>query len=160
MITLQYLKAALADFAEVTNADEQVIESDAGYDGIVALINERPQVNPVVILEPSEVFSLGVNPGGIEHSSKNIWVVDMVGATENRYDVQLRANNLMRKVIAKLIQLSKTTDDLDGWQWENIPVMTFNGGPSYTGFVFTMYFTEDINLTFSQYSTTDGGTGD
>lgn len=152
MITIEYLKSALSDFPEVRNVEEQVIESDAGYDSIVALINERPEANPVFILEPSDVFSLGVTPGGLEKSSKNIWVVDMVGADENRYDVQLRTNNLMRKLIAKLIQLSKTTDELDGWQWETIPVMTFNGGPNYTGFVFTMYFTESINLSYEQYA--------
>lgn len=160
MITLQYLKTALSDFAEVTNADEQVIESDAGYDGIVALINDRPEINPVFVIEHPDMFSLGVKPGGFETSSVNIWVVDMVGMNENRYNVQLSTNNLMRKLIGKLIKMSETTDDLDGWQWEEIPVMTFNGGPNYTGFVFTMYFKEDVDLTYENFVEDNSGDGE
>lgn len=157
MLTLTYLKDKLGGFAEIINPAEQIIESDAGYDGIVALISERPETNPVIILEHPDMFSLGIKPGGVRNSSQNIWVVDMVGADEKRYDVLCRMDTLMRRIIATFINAAQETDDLDSWQWEEIPVMTFNGGANYTGLVFTMYFKEDVDLTLGQFNTTHDG---
>lgn len=160
MLTLEYLKQIIGSARkveelshpyEITDLDSQVIESDAGYDGIVELINVRPDADlAIVVLENSESFSFEVNPGGVQHLSQTVWCMAMVGADEDRKKVQLSMYNLMRRIIAKMI-LERRAGRLDGWDWSHIPVLVTNAGSNYTGYQFTLYFNEVTDLSMEQF---------
>lgn len=160
MLTLEYLKQIIGSARkveelshpyEITDLDSQVIESDAGYDGIVELINVRPDADlAIVVLENSESFSFEVNPGGVQHLSQTVWCMAMVGADEDRKKVQLSMYNLMRRIIAKMI-LERRAGRLGGWDWSHIPVLVTNAGSNYTGYQFTLYFNEVTDLSMEQF---------
>jgi len=150
-LSFRAIRPFLVSPYEITDLDSQVIESDAGYDGIVELLNVRPDANlAIVVLENSEGFSFEVNPGGVQHLSQTVWCMAVVGADEDRKKVQLSMYNLMRRIIAKMI-LERRAGRLGGWDWSHIPVLVTNAGSNYTGYQFTLYFNEVTDLSMKQF---------
>lgn len=164
MLTLQYLKTILTGTPGINNVDDQIIESEAGYDGILALLDNRPHADDlVIVLEHCESGSFEVNPGGVQHASQTIWVMSMVAFDENRRQIQDNMFSMMRRVVATLISKHKDPE-LEGWDNGNIPWFITNSANNYTGYQFTLHFDEVTNLTLDQFanensSVDNGGNG-
>lgn len=150
MLTLQYLKTVLAgEIAGVTNADKQIIESAAGYDGIVALIQTKG-ISPIIILENSEVGEFSLRPGGFLKSSQSVWVMKMVGRDGDRRAVQDECFAMMKRIIKVFVKHEKDAE-LDQWDWgDRIPWGIRNAGPNFTGYEFTLGFSEDTDLSYTE----------
>lgn len=157
MLDLAFLTTLLTDepdkpkqFPEIENGIEQVVESDAGYEGIIALIDERPPSDlPVIVLEHCSSGEYGFNPGGLCHGSQVVWVMEMVGARESRRLVQDKMKGLMERIIA-LLSKNKKQKPLEGWDRSRIPYMVTNAGNNYTGYQFTLYYDENIDLSVNR----------
>ena len=147
MLTLDYLRDILSgELAEVTDTSEQVIESAAGYDGIVALIQTKG-ISPMVIIENSEVGEFSLRPGGFLKSSQSIWVMKKVARDGDRRAIQDSCFAMMKRIISVFVKHAKDSQ-LYQWDWDSIPWGIRNAGPNYTGYEFTVYFEEDTNLSY------------
>ena len=104
MLTLEYLKQTLTgQIAQITDPTKQIIESAAGYDGIVALIQTKG-ISPIVILENSEVGEFSLRPGGFLKSSQSVWVMKMVGRDGDRRAVQDECFAMMKRIIKVFVK--------------------------------------------------------
>lgn len=150
MLTLDYLKAVLNDpklsLPDITDMDKQVIESAAGYDGIVSLVQTKG-ITPIIVLEHNSVGELSVRPGGFERASQSIWIMKMVGRDADRTAVQAWCKRGMKRII-KLLVKHIHEPQLKGWQPESIPYSIRNAGPNFTGYEFTLSFDEDVDLSY------------
>lgn len=150
-LSFRAIKPFMVSPLDITDLDKQVIESDAGYDGIVELINVRPDPDlSVVILEQPESFTYEINPGGVQHLSQTIWCMAMTSAEEDRKKVQRAMKVLMRRIISKMIK-AKHSEELRYWDRSRIPVLLTNTAGNYTGYQFTLYFDEPTDLSISQF---------
>lgn len=148
MLTLPYLKSILS--GEITGLDtkKNVIESAGGYDGIIALIQTK-NTSPLIVLENSEVGEFSVRPGGFDKTSQSIWVMKMVGRDADRQAVQNDCRAMMKHIISVLINRDEKEDpELAQWEWDRIPYGTRNAGANFTGYEFTLYFSEDVDLSY------------
>jgi hypothetical protein len=125
---------------------QQVIESAAGFDGIVALIQTKG-ISPMVILENSEVGEFSFRPGGFEKNSQSIWVMKKVARDGDRRVTQVECRKMMRRIL-KVFNKHSNEAPLQQWEWDRIPYGIRNAGPNYTGFEFTLYFSEDTDLSY------------
>lgn len=154
MLTLQYLKDLISvrevPVPEITDLEDQVIESDAGYDGIVELIEQRPDGDTVIILEPGDSGSFGCNPDGVQHQSQVIWCVAKVGAMEAKKMEQKAMFSLMKRLVSLFIKHHKNIH-LKGWDSSHIPWLVTNAGSNCTGYQFSMYFDEVTDLTVERF---------
>lgn len=148
MLTLEYLKQTLTgQIAQITDPTKQIIESAAGYDGIVALIQTKG-ISPIVILENSEVGEFSLRPGGFLKSSQSVWVMKMVGRDGDRRAVQDECFAMMKRIIKVFVKHEKDAE-LDQWDWgDRIPWGIRNAGPNFTGYEFTLGFSEDTDLSY------------
>ncbi len=145
MLNLQYLKTILADgLSDVT--DDDIIESAAGYDGIVALIQTKG-MQTAVVLEHNEVGEYSFRPGGFQRASQSIWVMRMVGADDDRRVVQDQMKDLMQRILGVFVH-HEHDSQLSNWEWGSVPYGIRNAGPNYTGYEFTMSFNEDLDLSY------------
>lgn len=149
MLTLAYLQQIIqGELPAVTDVEKQIIESAAGYDGIVALIQTKG-ISPMIVLENSEVGEFSFRPGGFESTSQSIWVMKMVGRDGDRRAVQDECRAMMLHIISvfgKQYYLHKP--ELDQWDCERIPWGVRNAGANFTGYEFTLYFSEDVDLSY------------
>ena len=128
---------------------EWVLESAAGYDGIIELIQTKGL--PVcVVLEHNEVGNFSMHQGGFEQTSQSIWVMEMVAADEDRRKVQVECRQRMERIISIL---GKHFDEDDKplvgkWDLHDIPYGIRNAGSNYTGYEFVLHFAEDIDLSY------------
>lgn len=128
---------------------EWVLESAAGYDGIIELIQTKGL--PVcVVLEHNEMGNLSIRPGGFMMASQSIWIMEMVAADEDRRAIQMNCWRRMKRIISVL---AKHFDDDDKplvgkWDPEDIPYGIRNAGSNYTGYEFVLHFAEDIDLSY------------
>lgn len=128
---------------------EWVLESAAGYDGIIELIQTKGL--PVcVVLEHNEVGNLSIRPGGFMMASQSIWIMEMVAADEDRRAIQMNCWRRMKRIISVL---AKHFDDDDKplvnkWDPEDIPYGIRNAGSNYTGYEMLLHFNEDIDLSY------------
>lgn len=149
MLTLQHLRSLIGNqVGDIANPNKEVIESDAGYDGIIELIQNKSMPR-TVILEHNEIGELSFRTGGFMLASQSLWVMEMVAANESRLEVQQRCWNRAKRIIAILAH-AKDEEDFEVGQldWSSIPYGVRNAGPSYTGYEFTLRFTEDYELSF------------
>lgn len=147
MLNLEYLQQILTgELAEVTDMEQQVIESAAGYDGIVALIQTKG-ISPMVILENSEVGEFSFRPGGFEKTSQSVWVMKKAARDADRRATQDDCRKMMRRII-KVFNKHNKEVPLEQWEWDRIPYGIRNAGPNYTGYEFTLYFGEDTDLDY------------
>ena len=150
MLTLDYLKAVLNDpklsLPDITDMDKQVIESAAGYDGIVSLVQTK-KITPIIVLEHNSVGELSVRPGGFMRASQSLWIMKMVGRDADRSAVQVGCFADMKRIIGLLVK-HKYDPQLKGWQPESIPYSIRNAGPNFTGYEFTLSFDEDVDLSY------------
>lgn len=128
------------------NDPKQIIESAAGYDGIVALIQTKG-LSPVVVLENSEVGEFSFRPGGFQKSSQSIWVMKMAPRDGDRKAVQDDCFGMMKRIIS-VFNLHEKDEPLAQWEWDHIPWGIRNAGPNFTGYEFTLYFGEDTDFEY------------
>jgi len=153
MITLDYLQKILkGELTEIGKVRDQIIESAGGYDGIVGLIQTK-DISPMIVLENSEVGELSFLPGGFEKTSQSIWVMKKVNKDGDRQAVQKKCKLMMRDILAKMAKEAKEHDQeighpLKDWEWDRIPYGVRNAGANYTGYEFTLYFSEDTDLSY------------
>lgn len=149
MLSLTDLKNILGrKVKDLSNVEKQIMESDAGYDGVIALIQTK-NVETAVILEHNDVGEFSIRPGGLEKASQSIWVMKMVGDKKDRGTAQRECKQLMKKIISLFVKHEKD-DCLKGWEWGSIPYGIRNAGANYTGYEFTLRFTEDIDLSYHE----------
>lgn len=158
MIDLQYLQQIVirrteegvtTGIPDITDA-AQVIESAAGFDGIVAAIQKKGQRH-IVVLEHDDMGFFYINPGGLNEATQTVWIMEMIGGSDEslRRPAQQRCFNKMRQLIRILI---KHRDDaqLCGWRPEEnddaIGYICHNAGPNYTGYEMTLRFRETTDL--------------
>lgn len=147
MLTLSYLKNTLQSQVNgIVNVEKQVIESAGGYDGIVSLVQSKG-ISPVVILENSEVGEFSFRPGGFLNCSQSIWVMKMVGRDEDRRKVQDECFAIMRRILSIFGKRNKE-EQLKEWEWDRVPFGVRNAGANFTGYEFTLYFSEDTDLEY------------
>lgn len=147
MLTLSYLKNTLQNQVNgIVNLEKQVIESAGGYDGILSLVQSKG-ISPVIILENSEVGEFSFRPGGFLNSSQSIWVMKMVGRDEDKRIVQDECFAIMKRILSIFSKRNKD-EELKDWEWDRIPFGVRNAGANFTGYEFTMYFSEDTDLEY------------
>lgn len=148
MLTLSYLKNIIGkNITGITDLNKQVIESAAGYDGIVSLIQTKG-VSPIIVLENSETGEFSCRPGGFLKTSQSVWVMKMVPRDGNRQAVQNECFLMMKRIISLFVEHQKD-DELMEWEWGSIPWGIRNAGPNFTGYEFTVYFSENTDLSFN-----------
>lgn len=147
MLDLTYLKNVLAGRLEGVDGDD-IIESAAGYDGIVALIQTK-DLPTVVVLEHNEVGEFSFRPGGFQKASQSLWVMRMVGRDDSRRAVQDECKTLMKRMLSVFISRKELEDgQLAQWDSGSIPYGIRNAGANYTGYEFTLNFNEDLDLSY------------
>ena len=146
MLTLQYLQNILRGQMpnDITKPNTQIIESPGGYDGIISLIQTKG-ISPMVILEHSEMGELSVRPGGFVKTSQSVWVMKMVGKEEDRRKVQDECFAMVKRIIGIFINHNEEPE-LSEWEWDHVPYGVRNAGANFTGYEFTLHFSEDIDL--------------
>lgn len=146
MLTLQYLQNILRGQMpnDITKSATQIIESPGGYDGIISLIQTKG-ISPMVILEHSEMGEFSVRPGGFMKTSQSVWVMKMVGKEEDRRKVQDECLEMVKRIIGVFINHNEESE-LAEWEWDHIPYGVRNAGANFTGYEFTLHFSEDIDL--------------
>ena len=146
MLTLPYLQNILKGQlpSDITKPSTQIIEAAGGYDGIISLIQTK-NISPMVILENSEMGEFSVRPGGFVKTTQSVWVMKMVAKEEDRRKVQDECFALMRRIIGIFIKHNEESE-LAQWEWDHIPWGVRNAGANFTGYEFTIHFSEDIDL--------------
>ena len=148
MLTLSYLKKILrGEIPAISNLEKQVIESAAGYDGIIALIQTKG-ISPMIILEQCEFGEFSIQPGGFIRTSQSIWVMMKVPNDDSRQKIQEECFNMMKKIIKVFVNHNKD-EQLKEWEWDRIPWGIRNGAANFTGYEFTMSFSEDHELSYN-----------
>lgn len=143
MLSLQYIRQVLSGQLEGVS-DSQIIESAAGYDGIVALVQTKG-LPTAVVLEHNDVGEFSFRPGGFLKASQSLWVMRMVGRDADRRAVQDECAALMKRILSVFAARGDDAQ-LAGWEWNSVPYGIRNAGPNYTGYEFTMNFSEDIDM--------------
>lgn len=165
MLTLDYLKSILfieetetvngvttttitPEVEGVTSVD-QVLESAAGYDGIIELIQTKG-LPVAVVLEHNEMGNLSIRPGGFMMASQSIWIMEMVAADEDRRAIQMNCWRRMKRIISVLAKHFDDDDKplVDKWEPEDIPYGIRNAGSNYTGYEMLLHFNENIDLSY------------
>ena len=158
MLTLSYLRSILSgEIERLTDPQSQVMESSGGYDGIVALIQTK-SLQKAVVLEHNSVGELGVRPGGFMLANQSIWIMQMVGRDADRTAAQKECFDDMKRIIAVLNHHSHEAQ-LEGWAPGTIPYSIRNAGANYTGYEFSLNFSEDIDLSYKKLPK-ENGTGE
>lgn len=148
MLTLDYLRNRLNGYVPaIYKVKDQIIEAAGGYDGIVALIQTK-NISPMVILENSEIGEFSFQPGGFLKSSQSIWVMQMVPKDGDRQKVQQECFKMMKRILSVFVKYEKKDPELEEWEWDRIPYGVRNAGANYTGYEFTLYFSEDTDLSY------------
>ena len=149
MLTLNYLQSLLkGQIGDIQKANTQIIESAGGYDGIVSLVQTKG-VSPVVILENSEIGEFSFLPGGFLKSSQSVWVMKMVAKDDDRRKVQDECMTIVKRILSILaLHNDDEGSPLKNWEWDRIPWGVRNAGANYTGYEFTLYFSEDTDLSY------------
>lgn len=127
----------------------QIMESRAGLDGIIELIQHKgPDVS--IVLEHSGFGRLSLrNCGGFHEQSQSVWVVEMVGAMDDETAVMQRC---MSRVLQLYGLLLRHVDDthLCGWIENNdISYYPRNAG-SYVGYEMMVNFKDVIDLSYHE----------
>lgn len=151
MLTLEHLRDIIRGKMsnDILKPSTQIIESPGGYDGIISLIQTK-SVSPMIILEQSEMGEFSVNPGGFLKTSQSIWVMKMVAKEEDRRKVQDECLDMVKRIIGIFIEQDKKEDpELERWEWDHIPWGVRNAGANFTGYEFTMHFSEDTDLSYN-----------
>ena len=148
MITLSYIKALLdGKLNGITQTEKHIIESAGGYDGIVSLVQTKG-ISLIIVLENSEIGEFSILPGGFMKTSQSLWVMKMVGRDDDRHAVQNECFALMKRIIS--IFIGHVEDkELKQWEWERIRWAVRNAGANFTGYEFSLYFSEDIDLSYN-----------
>lgn len=154
MLTLDYLKNILlySESEEETSGlpflkdERQFLESAGGFDAITELIQTKG-IPIALVLEHNEIGDFSFRPGGFEKSSQSIWIMKMVGFNEDRRTVQLETKTMMKDIL-RMFAGHEQDAALRQWEWDNIPYGTRNAGSNYTGYEFTLHFSEDIDLSY------------
>lgn len=148
MLTIEYLQKILRGEmpTTITNPKEQIIEGAGGYDGIVALIQTKNN-SPVIVLENSEIGEFSLRPGGFDKTSQSIWVMKMVPKDGNRSKFQKECKAMMEKIISVFVK-HENDKELEQWEWDRVPYGIRNAGANFTGYEFTLYFSEDTDLSY------------
>lgn len=148
MLTLDYLRNRLnGQVTAIYKVKDQIIEAAGGYDGIVALIQTK-NISPMIILENSEVGEFSFQPGGFLKSSQSLWVMQMVPKDGDRQKVQQECFKMMKRILSVFGKYEKKDPELEEWEWDRIPYGVRNAGANYTGYEFTLYFSEDTDLSY------------
>ncbi len=151
MLTLPNLQNILTGkIPGVNDTSTQVIESAAGYDGIIELIQTK-ELPVAVILEHNEVGNFSFRPGGFLQASQSIWIMEMVAVDEDRRSIQQNCFNSVRHLLTALKTVKEdlpdgSMDELAGWDWLEIPYGVRNAGSNFTGYEVTLYFRENTDL--------------
>lgn len=148
MLTLPYLQNILRGQLpnEINKSDKQIIEAAGGYDGIVSLIQTKG-ISPMVILENSEIGEFGFLPEGFLKSSQSIWVMKMVAKDEDRQRVQNECMKMVKRILS-IMGKHKHDAELEEWEYDRIPWAVRNAGANFTGYEFTLYFSENTDLEY------------
>lgn len=146
MLNVDYLRKILrGKINEIHDVNTQIIKSDAGYDGIIALIQEKG-LETCIILEDSGFGELSLRPGGFHTTTQSIWIMQMVGNSEDRDSIQRRCFDMMKFIVS----VFTIADGMEMKQWNplSIPYGVRNAGSNYTGYEFTLNFGEDTDLSY------------
>ena len=148
MLTLPYLQNILRGQLpnDINKPTTQIIEAAGGYDGIVSLVQTKG-ISPLVILENSEIGEFSFRPGGFIKSSQSIWVMKMVAKDEDRQSVQNECMKMVKRILSIMAKHAKD-EELKEWEWDHIPFGVRNAGANFTGYEFTLYFSEDTDLSY------------
>ena len=148
MLTIDYLQKTLRGElpAAITKPKDQIMEGAGGYDGIVALIQTK-NISPAIVLENSEIGEFSIRPGGFEKTSQSIWVMKMVPKDSDRSKIQRECKTMMEKIISIFVKHEKDLE-LAQWEWDRVPYGVRNAGANFTGYEFTLYFSEDTDLSY------------
>lgn len=157
MIDIQYLQGLVVrrtsgdittGIPDITN-NNQVMESSAGFDGIVAAIQKKG-LKHIVVLEHDDMGFFYVQPGGLNEFSQTIWIMEMVGMDESqRRSAQLRCFEKM-KLLVGIMLAHRNDTQLEAWRPEEyddaMGYICHNAGPNYTGYEITFRFREYTDL--------------
>jgi hypothetical protein len=148
MLTIEYLQKTLRGEmpAAITNPKEQIMEGAGGYDGIVALIQTK-NISPAIVLENSDIGEFSLRPGGFEKTSQSVWVMKKVPKDGDRSKIQRECKTMMEKIISIFVKHEKD-QELAQWEWNSVPWGVRNAGANFTGYEFTLYFSEDTDLSY------------
>lgn len=154
MLTLDYLKSILL-YTETENgssglpfltSEAQFLESAGGFDGITELIQSKG-LQTALVLEHNEVGELSFRPGGFHQASQSIWIMRMVGFNDDRRAIQ-KDTKVMMQDILRMFAGHEQDEPLKQWEWGSVPYGARNAGANYTGYEFTLHFSEDIDLSY------------
>ena len=131
---------------DITKPKTQISEAAGGYDGIVSLIQSKG-ISPMVILENSEIGEFGFLPEGFLKSSQSIWVMKMVAKDEDRQRVQNECMKMVKRILS-IMGKHEHDAELEEWEYDRIPWAVRNAGANFTGYEFTLYFSENTDLEY------------
>lgn len=140
MLTLSYLQDILSGIMPPPN----IIESEAGYDAIIELIQTKG-LERVIIFEPPEGGVFKVQPGGLDDTACSIWVMRMVGSDDSRRAIQRQCRKTLKAIIATFLKYRHDAP-LQGWRMDSMPYSIRNAGANYTGYEMTIYFSDETKL--------------
>ncbi len=150
MLTLDYLKSILKKSENgglpFLTDDKQFLESAAGYDGIVELLQTK-NIDVALILEHNQIGEFSFRPGGFHVASQSLWIMRKVGFNEDRTNVQHEAFGDMKDILCMFGEHQHDAT-LENWEWNHIPYGIRNAGANYTGYEFTLQFDEDTDLSY------------
>lgn len=130
--------------------DSQFMESAAGYDGIVEMMQHKGR-QVCMVLEHDTKGDFFILPGGFQERTQTVWIMEMVGFDSDRTAIQQRCFDRMKHLIGIFLKRRTAGDAaLQGWtpeaRKEAISWMCHNAGPNYTGYEVCFRFREDIDL--------------
>lgn len=150
MLTLDYLKSILKKSENgglpFLTDDKQFLESAAGYDGIVELLQTK-NIDVTLILEHNQIGEFSFRPGGFHVASQSLWIMRKVGFNEDRTHVQHEAFGDMKDILCMFGEHQHDAA-FENWEWNHIPYGIRNAGANYTGYEFTLQFDEDTDLSY------------
>lgn len=149
MLTIDYIKATLADLAEFPDADAQLLEGN-GYDGVIDILQNMRSISyPCVILEAASSGTVQLVEGPLDTYTQSLWVMGQLGRGESEPALYLQMKALMRKVVARLLEDYRCgvpeVQDLD---WTRFSYMQRWGGPNARGWEVVLTFKENFSLIY------------
>ena len=65
----------------------------------------------------------------------------------DRSKIQRECKTMMEKIISIFVKHEKD-QELAQWEWNSVPWGVRNAGANFTGYEFTLYFSEDTDLSY------------
>lgn len=143
MLNITYLRNILSTMPSVTDADEQIIDSPDGLEGLVELCQHK-DLPFVILFEDAYHFDdFDANDTPVTRFSQSIYAMRMVGDGENARDIEnLCMADLKR--IRSLLTVRYGEGDPEIAGWDRRPQRDYvSGASNYVGWKIRITFVED-----------------